>query len=306
MTARPDARIPDAPWRSMLFVPAISDRFVESALRQPADALQMDLEDSVPPEQKEAARQRVPAIADRFAAAGHDVVVRVNRPWRLLVRDLECSVRASVRAVTLPKVPDASFVRSVAEILAELEAASGLPAGHTRIVAMIEDAEGLHHMADIAAAHPRVRGIIVGAEDLAVSLHMTVAEDGLYIPNVMAVAAARRAGVSPIGFVGSVADFADEDEFRRKVERARRLGFEGAFCIHPRQVPIVNAAFAPDPQEVRHAEELLAEFDRQLAAGRGAFAFKGRMVDLPVVAQARAVVARQQAVEALGRRHAAG
>jgi citrate lyase subunit beta/citryl-CoA lyase len=289
-------------WRSMLFVPATSDRFVESATRQPADALQIDLEDSVAPEQKEAARQRVAGIADRFAQSGYDVVVRVNRPWRQLVRDLEASVRASIHAVTLPKVPDASFVRAVAEILAELESMARLPIGHTQIVAMIEDADGLHNMAEIAAAHRRVRGIIVGAEDLAVSMRMEVSEDSLYVPNVMAVAAARRAGVSPIGFIGSVADFADEAAFRRRVERARRLGFEGAFCIHPKQVPIVNAAFAPDPEELDHAEALLAEFDRQLAAGRAAFAFKGRMVDLPVVEQARLLVARAAAIRQLGER----
>jgi len=291
-------------WRSVLFVPATSDRFVESALRQPADALQIDLEDSVGPDQKQMARQRVAAIADRFAGAGYDVVVRVNRGWRLLVRDLEASVRASVRAITLPKVPDASMVREVAQILRELETAAGLAPGHTRIIAMIEDAEGLHHMADIARAHPRVQAIIVGAEDLAVSLRMSVADDGLYTPNVMAVAAARWAGVSPLGFVGSIADFKDEDDFRRRMERARRLGFEGTFCIHPKQVPIANSAFAPDPAEVEHAQALVAEFDAQLASGRAAFSFKGRMVDLPVVEQARALVERHDAVQRLAKRHA--
>lgn len=291
-------------WRSILFVPATNERFVESALRQPADALQIDLEDSIGPDQKDEARRRVAVVADRFEQAGYDVVVRVNRAWRLLVRDLEASVRASVRAVTVPKVPDAAMVRAVADILLELETAAGLAPGHTRIIAMIEDAEGLHNMADIARAHSRVQAIIVGAEDLAVSMRMSVADDGLYVPNVMAVAAARRAGVSPLGFIGSVADFKDEDEFRLRLERARRLGFEGTFCIHPKQVPIANAAFAPDAGEVNHARELLAEFDAQLAAGRAAFAFKGRMVDLPVVEQARVLMGRHDAVQRLARRHA--
>lgn len=286
----------------MLFVPATSDRFVASAIRTPADALQIDLEDSVAPDQKETARLRVAAIADGFAEAKYDVLVRVNRPWRQLVRDLEASVRHSVHAVTVPKVPDASTVRAVVEILADLESSAGLPIGHTQIVAMIEDADGLHNMAEIAAAHSRVRGIIIGAEDLAVSMRMAVSEDSLYMPNVMAVVAARRAGISPIGFVGSVADFADEEAFRRKVQRARLLGFEGAFCIHPKQVPIVNQAFAPDPDEVEHAEALLAEFDKQKKDGRAAFAFKGRMVDLPVVEQARIVIARNRAIRQLNER----
>jgi citrate lyase subunit beta/citryl-CoA lyase len=291
-----------AVWRSILFVPATNDRFIESAMHQPADALQIDLEDSVAPDQKELARERLPGIADRFSAAGYDVIVRVNRPWRQLVRDLEACVRPSVSAVTLPKVPDASAVRAAAEILSELESMAGMTVGHTRIIAMIEEAEGLHNMADIAAAHPRMQGIIVGAEDLAVSLRMAVDDDGLYVPNVMAVAAARRANIMPIGFIGSVADFSDEEQFRARIKRARRLGFEGAFCIHPKQVPILNEGFAPDLQEVTHAEALLAEFDLQVAQGRAAFSFKGRMVDLPVVEQARLLVARHEAVLRLNQR----
>jgi citrate lyase subunit beta / citryl-CoA lyase len=293
-------------WRSMLFVPAVSDRFVESALRQPTDALQIDLEDSVGPDQKDLACQRLAAIADRFAAAGYDVIVRVNRPWRRLVRDLEAAVRASVRAVSLPKVPDASHVRAVAEVLSECEAERKLPAGHTRIIAMVEDAEGLHNMAQIAAAHPRVYGMIVGTEDLAVSLHMAVDEDGLYVPNVMAVAACRRAGIEPIGFIGSVADFADQDAFRARVRRARRLGFSGAFCVHPKQVTIANEEFSPQPDDLEHARGLIEEFERQLAEGKAAHTYKGRMVDLPVVNQARQLLARQALINERAARRGGG
>lgn len=297
MTQSPSSRAQPV-WRSILFVPAVSDRFVDSALRQPADALQIDLEDSVGPAQKDEARARVPAIADRFAQAGRDVIVRVNRPWRLLVRDLEASVSASVHAVSLPKVPDASFVMGVAEVLAELEMERGLPMEHTRIVAMIEDAQGLSAINEIAAAHPRMVGLIVGAEDLAVSMRMAVHEDGLYMPNLMAVMAARRAGILPLGFIGSVADYKDVDAFRARVERARRLGFEGAFCVHPSQVAVMNQAFAPTDAEVAHARAVVAAFEAQVGSGRAAFSLDGRMVDLPVVEQCRQVLARVAAIEA--------
>ena len=89
-------------WRSMLFVPASSERFLESALRRPTDAIQLDLEDSVAPNLKDEARARIGTLADRAAAAGYDVIVRINRPWRMMVRDIEGSVRQSVRALTLP------------------------------------------------------------------------------------------------------------------------------------------------------------------------------------------------------------
>ncbi|MDY0308557.1 MAG: CoA ester lyase [Castellaniella sp.] len=282
-------------WRSILFVPATSDRFVESALRRRADVLQIDLEDSVAPDQKDLARGRVRMIASRFAQAGYGVAVRINRPWRLAVRDIEASVGQDVAVLTLPKVPDASHVRAISEILDACEAEQGLPSGHTRLIAMIEDPEGLANMDAIAAASPRLYGMIVGAEDLAASMRMAVSEDSLYIPNVMAVAACRRAGIAPIGFVGSVADFDDPDAFRSRIRRARALGFDAAFCIHPRQADIVNEAFLPTADEVDEARQLVAEFEAQVAQGRAACTFKGRMVDLPVVLQARQLLARHQA-----------
>lgn len=279
-------------WRSILFVPALSDRFVESALRQPADALQIDLEDSIGPDDKARARDAAPAIAQRFARAGFDVLVRVNRPWRLLVRDLEAVVAREVHAITLPKVPDAAFVREVAQVIDELERDRGLASGHTRLVAMIECPEGLAQIDAIAAAHPRVVALIIGAEDLALTLQCAVDDEALLGPNQRAVFAARRAGVMPLGFVGSVADYADLDAFRVRIERARRLGFDGGFCVHPRQVAVMNQAFAPTPAEVARAQALVAAFEAQQAQGRAAFAFEGRMVDRPVVDQARAVLAR--------------
>ncbi|MBM3396027.1 MAG: CoA ester lyase [Betaproteobacteria bacterium] len=285
-----------APWRSMLFVPAVNDRFVDSAIKQPADALQIDLEDSVAPEQKAMARERVPAIADRFAAAGHDVIVRVNRPWRLLVRDLEASVRTSVRAVSLPKVPDASHIRAVAEVLSDCERERGLPQGHTRIIAMVEDAQGLHEMAAIATAHSRLYGMIVGSEDLSASLHSTPDEDALYVHNINGIAASRRAGIEPIGFLGSIAEFADEDAFRGRIRRARKLGFSGCFCIHPKQMRIANEEFAPRPDELAYARGLMAEFEKQVAAGHAAHTYQGKMVDLPIV-ERRQLIALDQAIQ---------
>ena len=288
-------------WRSIMFVPAVSDRFVESALKQPADALQIDLEDSVGPGQKDEARARVPAIADRYASLGRDVIVRVNRPWRLLVRDLEAVVRPSVLAISLPKVPDAGFVQSVAEVLDELEMEQGMTLGHTRIIAMVEDAQGMSQLNEIAASHPRMVGLIVGAEDLAVSLQMAVDADGLYVPNVMAIAAARRAGILPLGFVGSVADFKDIEAFRARIVRARGLGFDGAFCVHPSQVPVLNETFAPTEAQLAHARGVVEAFDAQLGSGKAAFSYQGRMVDLPVVEQCRQVLRR---IDAIARREA--
>jgi citrate lyase subunit beta / citryl-CoA lyase len=126
---------------------------------------------------------------------------------------------------------------------------------------------------------------------------MQPTEDALYVPNVQAVAAARAAGILPIGYVGSVANYADRDAFRRTAERARALGFAGGFCIHPDQVPILNEAFSPRPEEVAAATELIAAYAAAQAEGRGAIAWKGAMVDQPVIDRARLLLQRHAAVE---------
>ncbi|WP_207484496.1 HpcH/HpaI aldolase/citrate lyase family protein [Arenibaculum pallidiluteum] len=286
-------------WRSMLFVPITNERFLAGAPSRGADAIQLDLEDSIPPDHKEEARSRVRDAAAGLATKGIDVVVRINRPWRQAIRDIEASVCQAVSALTLPKVPDARHVVAIGEILDELERERGLPPGHTGLVAMIETAEGLAEMRAIAAA-PRVLGITVGAEDLAVSMGMVPDVDSLYVPNVMAVAAARAAGCLPIGYIGSVAGFTDLDAYRQVIRRARRLGFVGGFCIHPAQVAILNEEFAPSSAEVEEAMAIVAAFEAGLREGRGAVRHNGRMLDLPVVEQARALIARRQLIERQG------
>ena len=285
-------------WRSMLFVPVTNERFVEGAPRRGADVIQLDLEDSIPADRKAEARGKVADVAARLVAQGLDVIVRVNRPWRMALADVEASVSAAVTGLNLPKVPNAAHVRAIAEILDELEAERGLPNGHTRLMVMIETAEGLLNINEIAAASPRVVGLTVGAEDLALSMGMEPVEDALYVPNVQAVAAARAAGILPIGYIGTVAQFADREAFRRTAERARALGFAGGFAIHPDQVPILNAAFSPKAEEVAAAEALIAAYEIAQREGRGAFTHKGAMVDQPVVDRARAVLNRHRAIGA--------
>jgi citrate lyase subunit beta / citryl-CoA lyase len=283
-------------WRSMLFVPATSERHVASAVRRAADAIQIDLEDSIPLERKVEARSCVRAVAKQLAGHGADVVVRINRPLRMAIPDVEAAVCPAVDALNLPKVPDAGYVRALTEVLEELERERGLPVGHTRIVAMIETAEGLANVAAIAAACDRVAAITIGAEDLALDLGIEPEADGLYVASMNLLAAARAARIVPIGYLGSVAQFSDRDAFRAVVRRARALGFEGGFCVHPNQVDILNEEFGPAAADVAAARELLYAYADALARGTGAVTFHGRMVDEPVAARARALVARGEAI----------
>jgi citrate lyase subunit beta/citryl-CoA lyase len=139
-------------WRSLLFVPVNVERYVEKAHERGADAIQLDLEDSVPLAEKAHARTLVAEAAARVRRGGADVVVRINRPWRMALRDLEASVGPDVDAIALPKVAGAQHVRLVAEVLDELERERGLEPGRTKLICMIETADAFFHAHEVAAA----------------------------------------------------------------------------------------------------------------------------------------------------------
>ncbi len=285
-------------WRSLLFVPVTQRRFVEGAARRGADGIILDLEDSVAASEKERARSLVAEAAQLVSRGGADVIVRVNRPLRMTVRDLEAVVGTGVQAIALPKAESAQHVELVAEILDELEAERGIATGTTRMLAMVETCSAFFRIAEIAKASPRLVALNLGAEDFALSAGMPPTAEGLFMPKQMCVLAARAAGIMPMGFVGTVADFGDLDGFRETVRRSRRLGFVGASVIHPSQIPILNEEFRPSAAEVEHARRVVAAYDAALAEGVGAVTVDGAMIDVPVVERARLLLEREAAIAA--------
>ena len=219
-----------------------------------------------------------------------------NRPWRLLVRDLEAAVIPGVTAVMLTKVDSPEHVQACAEIVAELEAERGLPAGGLKFIALVENAAGFFRIEQIAKAHPRLVGLSLGSEDFAADVGMRSEPEGLFYPKQQTIFAARAAGIMPMGFIGSIADFRDQEAFRAIVRRSRRLGFMCASAVHPLQVSVLNEEFSPDPAEVERAERMIATYDAAYAAGLGAVQFEGAMIDVPVVERARSVVKRAVAL----------
>ena len=143
-------------WRSLLYVPANVERFVEKAHTRGADCIQLDLEDSVPASEKDAARQMVPAAAKRVRRAGADVVVRINSPMEITVQDLDASVGADVDGIAVTKVESADHVKRIDDHISRLESARGLRGGHTRLIAMIESPGAFFQMPAIAAASNRL------------------------------------------------------------------------------------------------------------------------------------------------------
>src|ERR1700749_3062139 len=198
-------------WRSLLFVPVTAEKFVRTGADRGADAIILDLEDAVAPSQKEHARTLIESAIPQVSRNGADVVVRVNRPWRLLVRDLEAAVVPGVAAIMLTKVDSPEHVLACAEIVAELEAERGLPAGGMQFIALVENGAGFFRIAEIAKAHHRVVGLSLGSEDFAADVGMLSEPEGLFYPKQQAIFAARAAGIMPIGFIGPIDDLRDRE-----------------------------------------------------------------------------------------------
>lgn len=285
-------------WRSLLYVPANVERFVEKAHSRGADCIQLDLEDSVPPSEKAAARRMVPEAAKRVRRAGADVVVRINSPMAITVQDLDASIGADVDGIAVTKVESADHLKRIDEHISRLESTRGMRDGQTRLIAMIESPGAFLQMPAIAAATDRLVAMNIGGEDFALETGMEPSEATLLMPKQQMIFAARAAGIMPLGFIDSLAAYADLDAFANMVRRSRQFGFMGAGCIHPSQVPIVNRYYSPSPDEVAYATRVVEGDAVHAAAGRGSWSLDGKMIDVPVVARAQRLLERSAAIRA--------
>ena len=286
-------------WRSMLYVPATSEKFIEKAHERGADAIKIDLEDAVALAEKPRARTLVRSAAKIVARGGADVLVRINRPLRMAVDDLEASVWPEVHGLVLPKVESADHIGFLAEIITELEDERDMQRGHIKLMALIETPRGYSNVRDIAHSSERLSAIALGQEDFSAEMGMVEPEGMSLLSYYQTVqVAAREAGILPIGYPGSIAEFTDLELFKSNALIARKLGFDGGACIHPKQVPILNEAFTPTDDEIDRSERMVAAYDAAMAAGDGAVAFEGKMIDVPVVARAERILSIRDRIKA--------
>ncbi|GGH50950.1 HpcH/HpaI aldolase/citrate lyase family protein [Frigidibacter albus] len=274
--------------RSLLYVPGNTPRFLEKAASRGADAIIIDLEDAVPEAAKTAARDDLAQSVPQVGQGGAEVFVRVNMTGRLL-DDAEAACRAGASGLYLPKVSGSAILEQLAAHLAPIEAETSRAPMH--FVPLIEDAEGLFEARAIAKG-PRVLGLSSGAEDLATSMGAKPLPEVLRLPKLMIHYAAKAAGVLSFGLFRSTVDFTDTGAIREAAKEARDHGFDGASCIHPSVVPVLNEAFAPTEAEMIWARKVLAAASEETAAGRGAFMLEGVFVDAPIVTRAERLVAR--------------
>lgn len=269
--------------RSLLYVPAHSERFLAKAHERGADAIILDLEDAVPPEAKDAARD---GLADAVASArrgGASVLVRINSGERR-DGDALAACRAGADMLYVPKVRHPEELARLAAVLEPEEARSG--GRKVRFIALLEDI-GAVLDARILATAPRVVGLSVGGEDLALSMGAEPSPEVLRLPKLLVHYAAKEYGLLSIGMLRSVADFSDTAGIEAAAREAKDHGFDGATCVHPSVVPLLNAAFSPSAEQRAWARRVV----EAAASGQGAFQIDGKMIDAPIIARARAILA---------------
>ena len=277
--------------RSKLFVPGARPELFDKALASAADALSFDLEDSVPEAGKQAARAAIASFLARadVLASNKLLIVRTNATDSLhFAADLAAMAVPGVWLLNIPKVESAAQVRQVVVALERAEAANGVtrPIG---LLLNIETPRGMRLAAELAGAHPRVAGLQLGLGDLFAPNGIARTPANVHAVLFAVKMAATEAGVFACD--GAWPDVADAEGFRTEAMLAQQLGYIGKSCIHPRQVGQANVIFSVAEAELDEARRIVAAAQAASDLGRGAFLFEGRMIDVPYLRRAEALLA---------------
>jgi citrate lyase subunit beta/citryl-CoA lyase len=280
----------ERPHRSYLFAPGDRPEVMRKALAAGADAVILDLEDSVAPSAKDGARTEVRRLLEEAAGAAPDAAihVRINATADGYDdRDLAIAVHPAVEAIRLPKAEDATAIREVSERIGALESAAGMPVGTVVLYPTIESARGVMRAEQIAACDARIARLVAGRADLIADLGAR-GDDGLslLVPQALIAIASRSAGIAaPVD--GATTDLSDASVLRADLERARSLGYFGKSAIHPRQLEAIRSAFTPSAEEIEAATRIVRA---AAAAGEGALSLDGQLVDAAIVRRAHGLL----------------
>lgn len=276
------------PYRSVLYIPGSKERALEKARSLPTDAIIFDLEDAVAPDAKVEARATLRAELDKGGYGNRAKIVRINgfdTEWGK--DDVAAMVGADIDAILMPKVGCAAQLDDLAALIPDVD-----------LWAMMETPLGMLNAAEIAA-HPRLKGFVMGTNDLAKELNTRFRADRLPMMGGLhlCLIAAKAHGVVAIDGVYNA--FKDEDGLKAECDQGRDMGFDGKTLIHPAQLEIANAAFAPSEAEVDLARRQIIAFDEAEAAGQGVAVVDGKIVENLHIVTAKALLAKADAIAAL-------
>jgi len=318
MSFRPQPDAPARPNRCQLFGPGSRPAIFEKMAGSAADVINIDLEDSVAPSDKDSARQNVIQAIGDVDWGNKTLSVRINgldTPyWYRDVVDLLENASERLDQIMIPKVGNAADIYAVDALVSAIEAAKGRKK-RIAFEVIIESAAGIAHVEEIAAASPRLQAMSLGAADFAASMGMATTgiggtQEGYYMlregqkywsdpwhwAQTAIVAACRTHGVLPVD--GPFGDFSDDEGFRAQALRSATLGMVGKWAIHPKQVALANEVFTPSEAAVQEAREILAAMEEAKAKGEGATVYKGRLVDIASIKQAEVIVRQWDMINA--------
>ena len=280
-----------AVFRSLLFVPGNQPRMLERASKLKPDAFIPDMEDSVPIDEKANAREVTSSYLAQLGSGGTPVIPRVNSlDTDLLDDDLASVVGEHIFGVSVGKIETPADIANISEKLEALERKAGIEIGSVRLVPWIETAMAIVHLYEICKASPRIVGVAFGAEDFTndMGVERTESETETYFARNSIAVAARAADV--LALDTPYFSFRDSDGLSENASVARQYGFKGKFAIHPAQIDIINETFSPSATEIEQAQRVVEAFDEAARRGRGSTSLDGKVVDVPVVKRAQAVL----------------
>lgn len=284
-------------WRSLLYMPANNEKFLKKAQSRGADAIILDLEDSVAPNDKVKAREICKSAIPELVNGSSDILVRINAPLRLAVRDIEAVVQKGLKGLFLPKVENAGILIAMDELLTSLELERGIDIGKIRVVPMLETPKALLAAKKIASSIDRNIALILGGEDFANSAGLYPSAETLTSPKIQMALAAKAAGLMPLGILDTIADFSNADYMFEIARKSANFGFEGATCIHPTMVDALNRGFSPTREEVYASIQIIEVMENAWQNNHGAAQINGKMIDMPVYKRAKAVVLRADLIK---------
>jgi citrate lyase subunit beta / citryl-CoA lyase len=290
------ARAGTAPvMRSLLFVPGNKENMLTKALGTRPDVLVPDMEDSVPNAEKDAAREAVAQFLPRLAATDALLVPRVNAldtEW--IEADLAAVVGPDVYGVSVGKIRRPADIVAISALIDELERRQGLVVGHVKLIPWIESAEAVVRCYELCKASERIVAVAFGAEDFTHDMGVERLDDAgqLHYARSALCIAARAAEV--LALDTPYFQFRDREGLKADATAAKHLGFKGKFAIHPGQIDTLNEHFSPSAAEIAEAERIVAAFEEAERRGRGSTSLDGRVIDVPVVKRARALLQRKR------------
>ncbi|MBD7984529.1 CoA ester lyase [Sporosarcina sp. Sa2YVA2] len=281
--------------RSRLIMPAHVRRFTSKAHLRNADAIVLDLEDSVPFSEKHSTRKLIQELTADVSKGGSEVIVRVNHTKELLREDIEYSVCPELDGLYIPKVESVDQLKHIDELLSELEKERKIPHGQIKLGVTIETIKGYLKVEEIIQSSDRIDSLTLGAEDFSLDAGMELCEEtykGFLIPRMKMVFVARAYNKLPLGLMGSIANYNDEKIVERNAALAYKHGFLGASCIHPKNVEILNRCFSPSIEEITFSRKVISLFEDGLANGKASLQLDDKMIDYAHYRKANKIIDR--------------